>query len=78
MENTKKSQTEPNDPRENQVKSTVDDYNSIPVHYCTKCMSLRVFIFNEATDYCDVCGCTEIATSSIEDYLKLKQDKNIK
>lgn len=37
-----------------------DYYNSEPVHYCPRCLSLRIMriIGIDDLDYCDDCGCT--------------------
>lgn len=43
-----------------------EDYNKIPIHYCSSCLSLRVRILDDEIDYCDECGCSKIETSNIE------------
>ena len=48
-----------------------EEYNSIPVYYCKKCLSLRVLALTESTDYCDECGCTDIGTTDIETWKSL-------
>lgn len=44
---------------------TEDEYNEEPVYYCPHCMSLRIKILDQAVDYCDNCGCTDIETTDI-------------
>lgn len=56
-------------------RNTKDDYNSEPVFYCKNCLSLRVMILDDDTEYCDECGCTEMESSSIEDWQKLYNKK---
>lgn len=68
MESTKKLPIE--------FKYSIEEYNNIPVHYCTKCLSLKVLIYDEITDYCDDCGSTNIATAHIDEVLVMKQNKN--
>lgn len=53
---------------------SVDDYNSEPVYYCTKCLSLRVMAF-EGEDYCDACGSTNINTTDIESWREMYKNK---
>nr|DAM02247.1 MAG TPA: Rubrerythrin, rubrerythrin, peroxidase, peroxide, oxidized [Caudoviricetes sp.] len=45
----------------------VQDFNEEPVFYCSHCLSLSVRRV-EDSDFCDKCGCTEIESSSIEDW----------
>lgn len=55
-------------------QNTKDDYNSEPVFYCKNCLSLRVMVLDD-NEYCDECGCTEMESSSIEDWQKLYNKK---
>ena len=48
-----------------------EDYNNIPVYYCKRCLSLRVLTLTESMDYCDECGCTDIATTDINTWESL-------
>ena len=59
MENTKKYQLE---------------YNDIPVHYCKKCLSLKILIFNNEVDYCGDCSSADVGVDHIDDVLE-KQNK---
>ena len=45
---------------ENEVKQ---EYNSVPVYYCTKCLSLRIrhIIHMSDSEYCDTCGSTDVS-----------------
>lgn len=61
----------------NTSDTTSNNYNDIPVHYCSNCKSLRILVYDEETSYCDVCGSTDIKEGHIEDVLKLQnQIKN--
>ena len=54
-----------------------DKYDNEPVYYCTRCKSLRIIhIKGESIDYCEECGCAEIARTSINEWLKLKRKEN--
>lgn len=44
-----------------------EDYNNEPVLFCSECLSLRIMSL-EDTDFCDKCGSTNIASSSIKDW----------
>lgn len=52
----------------------VNSYNTLPVFYCSKCLSLRIMVLDEDTDYCDDCGCTDIESTNIDSWT----DKYIK
>lgn len=49
-----------------------NEYNDIPVHYCRRCLSLKVITVDvgddQAFDYCDECGGTDIGTTDINDW----------
>lgn len=55
-----------------------EDCNNIPVHYCKECLSLRVMRVAEIEDacYCDTCGCTDIAETTIEEWQSLYEKKH--
>lgn len=54
-----------------------EDYNSLPVRYCSKCYSLRIGYIQGAdnSDYCESCGCSDIAETSIEEWEKLYEER---
>lgn len=55
----------------NQKDPSDEDYNSIPVHYCRDCLSLKVMRMIEMDDtccYCDECGSTCIEETNIDDW----------
>lgn len=56
-------------------KLSIEDYNSIPIVYCKNCLSLKIMILDDRTDYCDNCGCTNVEHASIEDWEKLYKKK---
>ena len=53
---------------------TIEDYNSEPVYYCKKCLSLKIMEFDN-NDYCDICGSTDIETTDIESWREMYKNK---
>lgn len=55
-----------------------DDYNKVPVHYCETCLSLKIIPLEKGSSicYCGDCGNVNINTASIEEWEKMKLDKN--
>tara|TARA_R110000851_G_scaffold71614_3_gene159202 strand:+ start:5521 stop:5742 length:222 start_codon:yes stop_codon:yes gene_type:complete len=61
---------------------TKEEYNDVPVSYCTKCISLKVITltgmdnlkFDTPEHYCSNCGNAEIGETHIENF-KLKYQK---
>lgn len=52
----------------------ISEYNKEPVFYCRRCHSLRIMrIKNTDMDYCDCCGSVDIAETTIEEWVKIKQ-----
>lgn len=52
------------------------DYDSEPVTYCAKCYSLKVFYEDTVgMDCCRDCGCTDLRTSSFEEWENLYKQK---
>lgn len=57
-------------------KEKIDDYNSEPVTFCSKCYSLKVkYEDSLGLDYCLDCGCSDVTTSSIEEWERLYESK---
>lgn len=58
-------------------KLSTEEYNSIPVLYCKKCLSLKVMnlVGIEDFDYCDECGATDIGETDIETWRKLHKER---
>lgn len=57
-------------------KEKIDDYNSEPVTFCSKCYSLKVkYEDSLGLDYCMDCGCSDVTTSSIEEWERLYESK---
>lgn len=54
---------------------TIEDYNSEPVYYCKNCLSLKIMVLGEYSEYCDDCGNTDIATTDIETWREMYKDK---
>lgn len=52
-----------------------EDYNAEPVSYCKHCLSLKVRILNENTDYCDDCGSTLMDVTDIASWEKMYKEK---
>lgn len=52
-----------------------EPYNAIPVVYCKNCLSLKIMILNDAIDYCDECGCTDIGSTDIESWKEMYEKK---
>lgn len=53
---------------ERQLKK--EEYNSVPVHYCSECMSLKILSV-DGIDYCEKCGNTDIREANIFDWEKM-------
>lgn len=52
------------------------DFNNIPVEYCSKCLSLRVMNYTgKYKCYCDECGSVDIRKAHIEDWAKMFEQK---
>lgn len=50
-------------------ESPEQDYNDIPVEYCTKCLSLRIINYQgRVKSYCEECGNVETATTHIDNW----------
>lgn len=58
-------------------KLSTEEYNSIPVLYCKKCLSLKVMnlVGMEDFDYCDECGTTDIGETDIETWKKFYKER---
>lgn len=54
-------------------KLTKEEYNDVPVHYCTCCYSLDIRI-SDVGDYCNTCGSTDTWVSTIEDWEELYEN----
>lgn len=54
----------------------LNDYDSEPVRYCSKCYSLKIK-YDESIDddYCVDCGCTDISESSISNWERLYEKR---
>lgn len=58
-------------------KLSTEEYNSISILYCKKCLSLKVMNLTgmEDFDYCDECGSTDIGQTDIETWKKLFKER---
>lgn len=52
------------------IEKNHDDYNSVPIHYCSECMSLKILSV-DGIDYCDKCGNTNIKEANIFEWEKM-------
>ena len=54
-----------------------EQYDEEPVYYCSRCLSLNIRQISsiEGLDYCDDCGSTKIATTSIEEWERMYKEK---
>lgn len=52
-----------------------EDYNAEPVVYCKNCLSLKIMVLDENTDYCDECGNTDLGTTDIASWEKMYEKK---
>lgn len=62
------------------LKNTTDslnteDFNSDPVYYCDKCLSLAIRIINDESCYCDKCGNTNVNTTDINNWQQLYEER---
>lgn len=54
------------------TKAQLDDYNSEPVKYCSKCYSLGIrYEEHIDLDFCTNCGCSDILETSIDEWERL-------
>ena len=54
---------------------TTEDYNAVPVYYYKNCLSLKIRVLGEYSEYCDDCGNTDIELTDIESWKKMYRDK---
>lgn len=59
-------------------RSPKEEYDEIPVSYCRDCLSLKVMnvLGMEEACYCENCGCTDIAETSLEEWEELYKKKH--
>lgn len=50
-------------------------YNSIPVFFCTRCLSLHIRMLDEG-DYCEKCGSTSIDSGEINEWEKIYKERH--
>ena len=54
---------------------TTDDYNSVPVYFCKNCLSLKIRVLGEYSEYCDDCGSTDVETTHIDTWREMYKEK---
>lgn len=47
-------------------KLTKEDYNNIPIVFCTRCLSLKIVIIDDM-DYCAECSSTSMQEATIKE-----------
>lgn len=55
---------------------TTEDYNSVPVYYCQNCLSLKIRVLGEYSEYCDECGSTDTGTTHIDTWREMYKEKH--
>jgi len=60
-----------------QRKPPKEEYDKIPVYYCTECLSLKIRTLGDipGNEYCDECGSTDIDTIDIFNWEKRYRHK---
>ena len=53
----------------------INEYNDIPVYYCTECLSLKIISLNDEQCFCDECGNTDIEECNIKDWEEMYKAK---
>lgn len=51
------------------------EYNDEPVFYCKQCLSLKIQTLGDYIDYCEPCGCTDIASTHIDEWKQLYRER---
>lgn len=59
------------------VRYAKEIYDSIPVHYCKQCLSLKIkFIPGISdTDYCDECNSTNVQQTTIDEWEQMYKQR---
>lgn len=57
------------------MKDLKEEYNAIPVYYCSECLSLKVITL-DGQDFCDKCGNINIKQCSIYEWEELYEEQN--
>lgn len=56
-------------------KHSKEYYDAEPVVYCKNCLSLKIMVLDESTNYCDECGNTDLETTDIVSWEKMYEKK---
>ena len=56
------------------MDNQLDNYKEEPVYYCIHCLSLKIRS-DEVCDYCEECGSTDIAETTIDKWQELYKKK---
>lgn len=59
------------------MNNSKQEYNEEPVFYCKNCLSLKIKTVqvDSNLDYCDECGSTDIAQTSIEEWRNIYKNR---
>jgi Zn finger protein HypA/HybF involved in hydrogenase expression len=59
------------------MNNSKQEYNEEPVFYCKNCLSLKIKTVqvDSNLDYCDECGSTDIAQTSIEEWRDIYKNR---
>ena len=59
------------------MNNSKQEYNEEPVFYCKNCLSLKVKTVqvDSNLDYCDECGSTDIAQTTIEEWRDIYKNR---
>ena len=59
------------------MNNSKQEYNEDPVFYCKNCLSLKIKTVqvDSNLDYCDECGSTDIAQTSIEEWRDIYKNR---
>lgn len=59
------------------MDNSKQEYNKEPVFYCKNCLSLKIKTVqvDSNLDYCDECGSTDIAQTSIEEWRDIYKNR---
>lgn len=51
------------------------DYDSVPVYYCKRCLSLNIRVRPGLGDFCAQCGGVSIGSTSIQEHKKMMMER---
>lgn len=57
------------------MPNSKEEYNAEPVVFCAHCLSLKIRVYDDKTNYCDDCGSTTMEMTSIANWELLYENK---